>query len=127
MRGEQATVGRRLEMGLIYLGALLFSLGGSVLLDWRFGLTFWRDARKATWTMLLGITFFIIWDLCGIVLGIFFRGVTDLMTGILLAPELPLEEVFFLALLCYTTLNVLGAVAVWDGKRERKDEQKVAA
>lgn len=114
-------------MGLIYLGALLFSLGGSMLLDWRFRLTFWRDARKATWTMILGIAFFIVWDLFGIALGIFFRGVTDLMTGILLAPELPLEEVFFLALLCYTTLNVLGAVAVWDGNRDRKRERKVAA
>ncbi|NOJ58942.1 lycopene cyclase domain-containing protein [Arthrobacter sp. 260] len=114
-------------MGLIYLGALLFSLGGSMLLDWRFRLTFWRDARKATWTMLLGINFFIVWDLFGIELGIFFRGVTDLMTGILLAPELPLEEVFFLALLCYTTLNVLGAVAVWDEKRDHKRERRMAA
>jgi len=26
------------------------------------------------------------------------------MTGLLLAPELPVEEAFFLALLCYTTL-----------------------
>ena len=110
-------------MSLIYLGALLFSLGGSALLDWRFRLTFWRDARKATWTMILGIAFFIVWDLSGIALGIFFRGVTDLMTGILLAPELPLEEVFFLALLCYTTLNVLGAVAV----RERRRRREVAA
>ncbi|MHA7276404.1 lycopene cyclase domain-containing protein [Arthrobacter sp. Hz1] len=109
-------VGWRCGMGVIYLGALLFSLGGSVLLDWRFGLTFWRDARKAAWAMTLGIIFFIIWDLFGIAFGIFFRGVTDLMTGILLAPELPLEEPFFLALLCYTTLNVLGVVAV----RERR-------
>ncbi|MBP2215271.1 lycopene cyclase domain-containing protein [Arthrobacter sp. CAN_C5] len=114
-------------MGLIYLGALLFSLSGMVVLDRRFGLTFWRDARKATWTMILGITFFLVWDLFGIALGIFFRGVTDLMTGILLAPELPLEEVFFLALLCYTTLNVLGAVAALDRKRDQKRDREVAA
>lgn len=114
-------------MGLIYLGALLISLSGMVVLDRRFGLTFWRDARKATWTMILGIGFFLVWDLFGIALGIFFRGTTDLMTGILLAPELPLEEVFFLALLCYCTLNMLGAVAVWDGKHDRKSQRKAAA
>lgn len=125
--GEHATDDRRWDVGLIYLGALILSLGGSVLLDWRFGLTFWRDARKATWTMTLGIIFFLVWDLFGIALGIFFRGVTDLMTGVLLAPELPLEEVFFLALLCYTTLNVLGAVAIVDRKRDQKRDRELTA
>ena len=33
------------------------------------------------------------------------------MTGILLAPELPLEELFFLTLLTYMTMNLLGATA----------------
>jgi hypothetical protein len=32
------------------------------------------------------------------------------MTGVLLGPELPLEEVFFLILLCYMTMNVFNAV-----------------
>ncbi|MBG6191809.1 lycopene cyclase domain-containing protein [Arthrobacter sp. CAN_A212] len=114
-------------MGLIYWGALLFSLSGMVVLDRRFDLTFWRDARKATWTMILGITFFLVWDLFGIALGIFFRGTTDLMTGILLAPELPLEEVFFLALLCYSTLNVLGATANLDRRPGQNRDQEVAA
>ncbi|MBT5248381.1 MAG: lycopene cyclase domain-containing protein, partial [Microbacteriaceae bacterium] len=36
--------------------------------------------------------------------GVFFRGGGPWMTGILLAPELPLEEVFFLAVLSYSTL-----------------------
>ncbi len=30
------------------------------------------------------------------------------MTGLQIAPEVPLEEVFFLALLCYLTMNVYG-------------------
>ncbi len=37
-------------------------------------------------------------------------GQTEL-TGIQLAPELPLEEVFFLTLLCYMTMNVFVAVS----------------
>jgi hypothetical protein len=36
--------------------------------------------------------------------GIFFRGNAPHLTGITLAPELPLEEVFFLILLSYNAL-----------------------
>ena len=39
-------------------------------------------------------------------LGVFFRGNAGLLTGLQFAPELPLEELFFLALLCYLTMNV---------------------
>lgn len=31
------------------------------------------------------------------------------MTGLLIAPELPIEEVFFLTLLSYLTMNLYGA------------------
>jgi hypothetical protein len=40
----------------------------------------------------------------GIAEGVFFRGSGPWMTGILLGPELPLEELFFVILLCYSTL-----------------------
>lgn len=87
-----------------YLGALLISITGMVVLDRRFRLFFWRDARRAAIVLPLGVIFFLIWDVGGIMLGIFFRGVTDFMTGVLVGPELPLEEVFFLTLLCYNTM-----------------------
>lgn len=87
-----------------YLGALLISITGMMVLDRRFRLFFWRDARRAAIVLPLGVIFFLIWDVGGIVLGIFFRGVTDFMTGVLVGPELPLEEVFFLTLLCYNTM-----------------------
>ncbi|TQL46723.1 lycopene cyclase domain-containing protein [Homoserinimonas aerilata] len=106
-------------MGLIYLGALLTSLGCMVLLDRRFGLFFWRDRRRATIVLASGLVFFIVWDLFGIGLDIFFRGETDFMTGILLAPELPLEEPFFLALLCYLSMNAYGALTHRDAGRPR--------
>jgi lycopene cyclase domain-containing protein len=95
-------------MGLVYLAALLVSLGCMALLDWRFRLFFWRDAKRAAIVLVLGVVFFLAWDLAGIGLDIFYRGETDIMTGVLLAPELPLEEAFFLALLCYLTMNVYG-------------------
>lgn len=104
-------------VNFLYLAALLVSLFGQVLLDYRFRLTFWRDPHKAAWSIGLGVLFFLAWDVAGIGLGIFFRGSTNLMTGVLLAPELPLEEPFFLALLCYLTLNLFG----W---RHRKEPQR---
>ena len=93
-------------MGILYLAALLISLAGMVVLDRRFRLFFFDRPRRAAVVLVVGVAFFLVWDLLGIGLGIFFRGETSFMTGILLAPELPLEELFFLTLLCYLTMNV---------------------
>lgn len=95
-------------MSLLYLLALIVALTGMVLLDRRFRLFFWRDARRAAIVLAVGVVFFLAWDLLGVGLGIFFRGETAFMTGLQLAPEVPLEEVFFLALLCYLTMNAYG-------------------
>lgn len=104
-----------------YLAALAIALTGMVLLDRRFGLFFWRDARRAAIVLPLGVAFFLIWDLGGILLGIFFRGQTDFMTGLLIGPELPIEEVFFLTLLCYNTMNAYTAAGDWlDGRWSRR-------
>ena len=61
--------------------------------------------------LVVGVLFFFAWDLAGVGSGIFFRGETSFMTGIQVAPEIPLEEIFFLALLCYLTMNVYGAAS----------------
>lgn len=93
-------------MAFLYLAALLVALTGMVMLDRRFRLFFWRAPRRAVVVLLVGVAFFIVWDLAGVGLGIFFRGETAFMTGVQVAPEVPLEEVFFLTLLCYLTMNV---------------------
>ncbi|SMQ71395.1 lycopene cyclase domain-containing protein [Agreia sp. VKM Ac-1783] len=95
-------------MGLLYLLALLVSITGMVVLDRRFTLFFFRDARRASIVLAAGLAFFIAWDLAGIGFGIFFRGETSFMTGLQLAPELPVEELFFLTLLCYLAMNLFG-------------------
>jgi lycopene cyclase domain-containing protein len=95
-------------MGLLYLLALLVSITGMVVLDRRFRLFFFRDARRASIVLAAGLVFFVCWDLAGIGLGIFFRGETSFMTGLQLAPELPIEEIFFLTLLCYLAMNLFG-------------------
>jgi lycopene cyclase domain-containing protein len=115
-------------MGFVYLAALLVSLFGMVTLDRRFHLFFWRDVPRAAVTLLVGVVFFLIWDVVGIDLGIFFRGETSFMTGVLVATELPLEEVFFLTLLCYLTMNLLaGARMAAAVVLERRDASRSRA
>lgn len=92
--------------GFTYLAALLFSLAGMLVLDWRFRLAFFKEARRTASILAVGVGLFLVWDLFGIGLGIFFVGDSTLTTGIMLGPELPLEELFFLTFLCYFTLIV---------------------
>jgi lycopene cyclase domain-containing protein len=98
-------------MGWLYLAALLVALAGMVVLDRRFRLFFWRQAWRAAIVLAVGLVFFLLWDLQGIRLGIFFRGETSFMTGLQWAPQLPFEEPFFLLLLCYLAMNLYGFLA----------------
>ncbi|NEN06053.1 lycopene cyclase domain-containing protein [Diaminobutyricibacter tongyongensis] len=107
-------------MSILYLLSLLGALGCMVLLDRRFRLFFWRDAWRATVVGVIGLVFFVVWDLLGIALGIFARGEAPISTGVLIAPELPIEELFFLAFLCYLTMILIaGARLVLDRGRRR--------
>jgi len=99
-------------LGFAYLLALLVSLTGMVVLDRRFGLFFWRAPRAAAVVLAAGVLFFLAWDLIGISAGIFYRGETAFMTGLQVAPELPVEEVFFLTFLCYLFMNALQGARV---------------
>ena len=96
-------------VGILYLVALLISITGMLVLDRRFTLFFWAAPLRAGLVLAVGVAFFLVWDVAGITTGVFFRGNPELLTGILLAPELPLEELFFLVLLCLTTMNVYAA------------------
>ncbi|WP_295121493.1 lycopene cyclase domain-containing protein [uncultured Leifsonia sp.] len=110
-------------MSLAYLVCLLAASGALVLLDSRFRLVFWRDARRAAVVLVVALAFFLAWDAVGIVAGVFARGRSPFMTGIELAPELPLEEPVFLAFLCYLTLILLfGGRAVLDRVTARRRE-----
>src|SRR5689334_1530196 len=100
-------------MGALYLAALLISLGCMLLLDRRFRLFFWRDPLAALVVTVVGLAFFLVWDVAGIAGGIFFRGDATIATGIVLAPELPIEEpVFLLFLVVCTMVIYTGAVRV---------------
>ena len=90
----------------LYLIALVVSIAGIALLDRRHKLAFWVDAKASALAISISVAVFLVWDLVGIALGIFFRGNAPHLSGLLLAPELPVEELFFLILLCYNTLLV---------------------
>ncbi|KQV26775.1 C50 carotenoid epsilon cyclase [Yonghaparkia sp. Soil809] len=107
-------------MGLSYLAALAIAITGMVMLDRRFRLFFWRDWRRASVVLPLGVAFFLVWDVFGIALGIFFRGQTEFMTGLLIGPELPIEEVVFLTLLSYLTMNSYAAAGDLLDARSRR-------
>ena len=90
----------------LYLITLLLSILGVGLLDWTHKVALFVDARATLAAVALSVLVFLIWDVIGIANGIFFRGDAPHLSGILLAPELPLEELFFLILLSYNTLVV---------------------
>ena len=93
-------------MSFIYLAALLFSLAGLATLDFRFKLAFAKNPRAAAVAIAIPYLIFVIWDALGISLGIFFKGQSKFLSGIMLAKDFPLEELFFLGLLCYSTLII---------------------
>ncbi|PBB07475.1 hypothetical protein CKW39_13155 [Kocuria sp. WRN011] len=105
----------------MYLLMLLVFIGCFTLIDRRWKLYFWSGAPMRAWIVLIvGVLFFLAWDVVGIINGLFWHGENSLTLGIFVAPELPLEEVFFLAFLCYQTMiYILGAPVLWRWLRSR--------
>lgn len=101
-------------MSLLYLTALLGSAAGMAALDLRFRLVLaagGRRARSALIALGLGVAFFLLWDLAAIASGHYRTGESAAMTGIHLAPELPLEELVFVSFLAYLTLVLRALIA----------------
>ncbi len=93
-------------MSFAYLTILLVATGCMVLCDWRWRLAFFLDARRALVLSIGMVGAFLLWDALGIATGTFFRGDSPYMTGVNLAPEMPLEEPVFLFFLTYLTINL---------------------
>lgn len=104
---------------MIYLVSLLVSLGCMVLLDHRFRLVFWRAPRTGAVVVAVGLGFFLAWDLVAIASQHYAAGKSEAMTGIMLAPELPLEEILFILFLSYLTLVLRGLLVLALGGRAR--------
>lgn len=89
-----------------YLAFILFGILGMGIIDWKYKLALFFDLKRALKTLLIMVSIFIVWDILGIKLKIFFSGTSKFDTGIMLGPQFPLEEIFFLTLLCYMALIV---------------------
>ena len=91
-------------MQLLYLIGLLMSIGCLSLIDRRYSLAFYYNARRTAVVMAAAIGLFVIWDFAGIGLGIFYQGSSPYALDFTLLPEFPIEELLFLFLLCYVSL-----------------------
>jgi lycopene cyclase domain-containing protein len=89
---------------LTYLVALLVPLAAMAAVDRRWRLVLWADPWRAAVVLVLGVIAFLAWDVLALDLGFYRRGGSPLMTGLDVAPDLPLEEVFFVLFLCYLSL-----------------------
>ncbi|WP_344819707.1 lycopene cyclase domain-containing protein [Microbacterium soli] len=114
---------------MTHLLGLLAGLGCVLLLDHRFRLFFWRDPITAAIVTAAGTVFFLLWDATGIAAGIFLRGDSPWATGIVLAPELPLEEPVFLVLLSTCTMvaytgfvRIVGTARLRGIRRDRSED-----
>ena len=102
--------------GLVYLLCLLVPLVCMAVLDRRFRLVLWRAPRRGAVVLAAGIGLFLLWDLAAIAAGHYRMGQSPLMTGILVGPELPLEELVFIAFLSYHALVLWGLVHLGLGR-----------
>lgn len=83
---------------------LIISFAGMSTVDYKHRLALFKDRARTVKTIALAVCFFLVWDILGIILGIFFHGPSLYDTNIMIAPELPLEELLFLTFFCYITL-----------------------
>jgi lycopene cyclase domain-containing protein len=105
---------------LLYGASLLAATCCMALLDARFRLVLWRSPRRSAVVLAAGIGFFLLWDVVAIALGFYHRGESEAMTGLMLGPELPVEELLFITFLSYLTLVLHGLVTL------ALDRQRVA-
>lgn len=101
-------------MEWIYLIGLVVSIAGMATIDWRHKLAYWHNKKRTIITLGVAMSVFIAWDIIGISLGIFLHGNSQLTLPFRILPEFPIEELFFLLLLCYSTLVIYtGALKIW--------------
>lgn len=103
----------------LYLTALVVSLAGLVALDHRHRLAiFDGHVTRTLVTVAVGVAVFSVWDVAGISARVFFQGPGPYQSGLMVGPEFPVEELFFLTLLNYTSLLAyLGLRRILEARR----------
>lgn len=91
-------------IGFAYLAVLAISAAGIATIDHRWRLAAFRAPAATALAVVSAVALFLTWDVLGVRSGVFFRGQTEFMTGLLVAPEIPVEEVGFLTFLSYLAM-----------------------
>lgn len=104
-------------IGLAYLAVLAVSAAGIATIDHRWRLAAFRAPAATALAVTASVALLLTWDVLGVRSGVFFRGQTEFMTGLLVAPEIPVEEVVFLSFLSYLALVAANGVVRLVGSR----------
>ncbi|XNY99851.1 lycopene cyclase domain-containing protein [Micrococcus luteus] len=107
---------------MTYLLVLIALICCMLLVDHRWRLFLFHRPVRALLVLAAGVGYFLWWDVWAIAEGIFLHRESDLMTGVMLADQLPLEEAFFLLFLSLNTMVLFTAavrVAESWGRRGR--------
>ncbi len=92
--------------GPLYLLALLVSAAGVLTIDLRHRLVLGCDVRRGLLAVTVGAALFLVWDLVAIAVEIYGRGESAALTGIEVAPHLPIEELVFVTFFAHVALVV---------------------
>ena len=93
-------------MNWFYLASLLAAWAGMALIDARYRLVLWRAPLRSVVLVLFSSGLLLLSDGWAIEKNIFVRGESVFLSGVWLAPHLPVEEPVFLGFLGYCTLVV---------------------
>lgn len=86
---------------IAYLLTLVISLLGLGIIDKKYRLALFWDAKKVLSIMVATLMFFVAWDIGGILAGVFSTN-PQWVTGLyIVSPDLPIEEFLFLTLFGY--------------------------
>lgn len=102
---------------MTYLLILLALIACMAALDAKYRLFVFARPAPALLALAGGTAMFLLWDVVAIDWGIFLHRDSGLMTGVMLRPQLPLEEAFFLLFLCYNAMILFTGTTALGARR----------
>jgi lycopene cyclase domain-containing protein len=98
-----------------YVVCLLLTLLALGTIDYHYQLAFFGHCRTTLLTLSSAVILFLLWDIAGVQLNIFYAGLTRFTLHIFIWPNIPIEEIFFLTVLCYLPLL---SMRFWERRHE---------
>ena len=106
------------QFGWVYLTALASSLTGMTLIDYRFKLCLFADAKSWVKYLLISLGIFVVIDYLAIATGLFLAGDSEYESGIFLPGKMPIEEPLFLLLMSYLAAQLVVAFSRNSGRKK---------